>query len=168
MATDCIPSPLTGIPLCPRTAAKRTKHGDCGAGDTGCPAGIQARLPAAFRGLLPALGTRQRETESRSGMTGCVTLQWEKGVQALALLSVQPAPGHSRPLFFMSPQGSRAAQPPQREMRRGWVVLEGEGLQGATQISGDTHSSPRAGEYKFLSPTTTLLHLLSPLPGMGR
>ena len=53
--------------------------------------------------------------------------------------------GSSRPLFLKSPQGSRAAQPLQREMRGGWVVLEErKGLQRTTQTPGVTQVYPQA------------------------
>lgn len=53
-------------------------------------------------GLLPALEARQRETESRSGATGCVAPAAGGGDASPALLSVQAAPGP--PLLQESPR----------------------------------------------------------------
>lgn len=111
VASDCIPSSLAGIPLCPSTAAKRTKHGDRGAGDTGSPLAYRPDCLQPSEGPLPALGTRQRGTHSRSGVTGCVTLRWEKGVQARALLSVQPAAGHPGPSSLRVPKPPELPSP---------------------------------------------------------
>lgn len=113
--------------------------------------GTQARLPAAVGGACSLPWKLDGERESRSGANGC-TAPAERG-------DASPGPAitaaNSRPLFFESPS-SRVAQPPQGEVRMGGLS-GGKGLQKTTQISGVTHSFPRAGGPQLLAPTTPYL-----------
>lgn len=100
--------------------------------------GIQARLPAAVVGLLPPLDTRRRQREISSGATRAHGGPCSRRRGSKPRLAVNAA--SSRSLFSQSPQGSRAAQPLQREMRRGWVVLEER--KGLQRTHPDTWNYP--------------------------
>lgn len=150
MASDCTPS-LTGIPLHHSTATKSTQHGDCGAGGHKNPHWHTGQTACSrWWGLLPALEARWRERESRSGQMGVQPQQQRDASPGPAITAAS-----SRPLFSESPS-SRAAQPPHGEERMGGLS-GGKGLQKTTQISGVTHSFPRAGGPTLLAPTTPYL-----------
>lgn len=87
-------------PLCPSTAAKSTKHSNCGLVAQE-PTLVQTRLPAAPCGAAPALEASQRQTESRSGATGCVAPAAGGRTQTPSLLH---STGCSRPCFHRAPQ----------------------------------------------------------------
>lgn len=120
------------------------------AGDPPWPAGQTADRQ---RGLLCALEAGQTQSKSKVGRLGARRPQQQAGV------SPGPAPGagSSRPLFWKSPQGSRAAPACAKGEGDGWFSRRGRVCREPPTRLVLPNSSPGAGGSRLLAPTTLRL-----------